>query len=200
MPFTPCIQNQQNSFQTIEKPHIHRGLCTFLENFYQIFFDPSIPYWIPLIFFVQRGLFPPSFRHKNPANCKEKERTHRISPPMNKFTVYFFSIPFFSKIQKNRWTDNFSSKNFPLSLIFSSISAAGFTRSPSNVPISVDVAITSRAYPPSGLGTLDIRNGPSPPSSKTLSKRGFKSAIPFFHHLKIHLPIPYYNQYFSIIL
>lgn len=112
----------------------------------------------------------------------------------------FSQSRFFRKFKKNRWTDNFSSKKVPPSLIFSSISASGFTRSPSNVPISVNDAITPRVYPPSGLGTLDIRNGPSPPSSKTLSKRGFKSAIPFFHHLKIHLPIPYYNQYFSIIL
>lgn len=112
----------------------------------------------------------------------------------------FSQSRFFRKFKKNRWTDNFSSKNFPPSLIFSSISASGFTRFPSRFPNSVDDAITPRVYPPSGLGTLDIRNGPSPPSSKTLSKRGFKSAIPFFHHLKIHLPIPYYNQYFSIIL
>lgn len=112
----------------------------------------------------------------------------------------FSQSRFFRKFKKNSWTDKFSSKNFPPSLIFSSISESGFTRFPSSFPISICTATAPPAYPPSGRRTLDIRNGRNPSSSKTLSKRGFKSAIPFFHHLPIRLPIPYYNQYFSIIL
>ena len=127
-------------------------------------------------------------------------KSAKFFPNHRKSTYPSGFMHFFRKFKKNHWTDNFSSKNPPPSLIFSSISASGFTRFPSRFPNSVDAATVPPAYPLSGRKTLDIRDGRSPPSSKTLSKRGFKSAMPFFHRLQIHLPIPYYNPYFSIIL
>lgn len=200
MPFTPCIQNQQNSFQTIEKPHIHRGLCTFLENFYQIFFCPLYSVLNPFDIFRTKSPVSPSFRHKNPANCKGKERTHRISLPMNKFTVYFFSIPFFSKIQKKSLDRQLFIEKFPsifnLFIDFSiRLHPFPFKR-PDQRQRRHNSACVSSIRPWNPRYTEWTK----PPILQPLSKRGSKSAIPFFHHLKIHLPIPYYNQYFSIIL
>lgn len=151
-------------------------------------------------FSYKEACFPLLFGIKTQQIVKEKKSRIVFHRQWINLPSTFSQSRFFRKFKKNHWTDNFSSKNSPPSLIFSSISASDFTRFPSRFPNGVDAATVPPAYPLSGRKTLDIRDGRSPPSSKALSKRGFKSAIPFFHRLQIHLLIPYYNPYFPIIL
>ena len=97
------------------------GFMHFFRKFLPNLFWPFDFRSIPMIFSVQRGLFQLPFRHKNPANCKGKEKSHRISPTVNKFTLHISFGPEFSKIQKNpHGPGNFHSKTSPPSLTFSS--------------------------------------------------------------------------------
>lgn len=170
-----------------------------------------------MIFSVQRGLFQLPCRHKNPANCKGKEKPHRISPTVNKFTLHISFGPEFSKIQKKiPWTGKFSFQNSPPSLTFSSFPyillqglkgdafaairssmfiVALFSRSP---PYKDPAPLIFSDFPSLKIPPISIKQKvPRPPS---LSKTSFKPAIRFFHLYKDDLLIPYDKPLISKII